>query len=112
MVPPLAITTASSKVAGESYASRERAGVAIRIQRHLVLASAAWSLAGSASTLDEEGVDVRVAHAHDLVWSYAAAEEGHNATGESEDGILQGVLDVRPQLLSGNVEVEEAWVTG
>jgi hypothetical protein len=88
MVPPLAIPTATAKVARESYASRERVGVATGIQYHLVLASAARSVGGSPSTLDEKGVDVRVAHAHDLVWSYAAAQEGHNAARESEDGIL------------------------
>jgi hypothetical protein len=88
MVPPLAIPTATAKVAGESYASREGVGVAIGIQYHLVLARAARRVGGSPSALDEKGVDVRVAHAHDLVRSYAAAEEGHSAARESEYGIL------------------------
>jgi hypothetical protein len=110
MIPPLAIPTAAAKMARESYASRERVGVAIGIQYHLLLASVTRRVGGSTSTLDEKGVDVRVAHTDDLVWSYAAAKESHNAARKSEDSILQGVLDVRPQLLLGHVEVEEACV--
>jgi hypothetical protein len=111
MIAPLAIPTAATEMAGESYASRERVGVAIGIEDHLLLASDTRRFGGSTTALDEKGVDIGVAHANDLVWSYAAAEESHDAARESEDGILQRVLDVWPQLLLGNVEVKEACVT-
>lgn len=112
MVAPLAVPTAAAEVAWESYTGRERSGVPIVIFFHPTPAAEAWSRDCFTSALDEEGVDVRVSHAHDLIRSYAAPDEVHGNARKSEYTILEGVLDVRAQLLMGHVEFEEARVAG
>jgi hypothetical protein len=112
MVAPLAVPTAAAKVTWESYTGRERGGVPIAIFFHPGLAACTRSRGLSASALDEEGVDVRVSHAHDLLRLYAASDEVHGNAGKLEYTLLEGILDVRAQLLIGHVEFEEARVAG
>jgi hypothetical protein len=75
LAAPYTVPAATAKVARESYATGERTGVSIGIQRHLALARLARRLVGGASALDQKRVHVRALHAENLARGNAVVEE-------------------------------------
>lgn len=107
-IRPFAIAAAATKVTRKANADGEGTCVRVTIPLHLLFARRAGVGRPDASTLDEEGVHVRVPLALNLLKAYPIRDEHDGSALEVQDSALKRIFRVRGELSTTYVDPGEA----